>query len=72
MFSKEPIRRRGYYRALKANKSWALSRKAMNDISNQMALEMFKPNPFLEMLKSEGLSKTIPIVYGIKTGDTPE
>lgn len=69
MFTKEPIRKRGYYRALKAGKPWATLKKTMRDLMADYAAEMFKPNPLVEMLKLEGLSASIPIIY---KGSKPE
>lgn len=70
----EPIRKRGYYRALKANKPWATLRKAMNDtmnaINRQMFNEMIAPNPFIKMIGLKDMME--PMNIKIITGSKPK
>ena len=50
----EPKRKRGYHRALKAGKSWALLKQGINRIMTAMASDMFSwKNPFLNMKPDE-------------------
>jgi hypothetical protein len=61
-----PIRKRGYHRALKSNKQWALTKKSWSDLLNNFCADMYAPtmqayilteNPFL---KTQGLSQWLP------------
>lgn len=74
MFTKEPIRKRGYYRALKAGKSWAVVKKGMNDMMNWIGKEMFndmiKPNPFIKMIGLKDMLE--PMEVKIVTGNVPD
>lgn len=62
---KEPIRKRGYHRALKRGEMWALLRKSMLDMMRKMTEDFFKPSPFEKMWEANaqmmGLSETIGI-----------
>ncbi len=50
-FLKEPIRRRGYHRALKRGEAWALMRKGFEDITNKLMKDMiYKESPFTKLL----------------------
>jgi hypothetical protein len=70
------IRKRGYHRALKSGKQWALTRKYFQDISRKLAEDFYDPmiNTYIltgnPLLKLSGLSgwlsdpkKSIPIQY---------
>jgi hypothetical protein len=60
------IRKRGYHRALKSGKQWALYKKSWNDLLNNFCTDFYAPvmqayilteNPFLKM---QGLSQWLP------------
>ncbi len=68
MFTKDPIRKRGYHRALKAGKLWAVLRKGMNDLNMDMVNRMFEPNPFIKMIGLKDMLEPmeVKIVTGLK------
>jgi len=68
VFIKEtkPIRKRGYHRALKSGKQWALIKKSWSDLLNNFCADFYVPtmqayvltkNP---LLKLQGLSQWLP------------
>ncbi len=72
----EPIRKRGYHRALKRKAPWALLKQSINgmlrDMSTQFFKEMLEPNKLLGLsawLSEEDKGKIVPIIY---TGPKPE
>lgn len=75
MFTKEPIRKRGYYRALKAGKQWAVLKKSMIEIMNAMYRDLFNeiitPNPFMKMIGLKDMMEpmNIKIVTGLKPAE---
>jgi hypothetical protein len=68
----EPIRKRGYHRALKQNKKWALYKKSLQDVINNVVADLYCPSHNAYILTGlskwlpvyEGDPKIIPIVYG--------
>lgn len=54
---KRPIRKRGYYRALKRGELWAVVEARMRQLMDQVGKQFFeiydplKPTPFLEYLE---------------------
>lgn len=73
MITKEPIRKRGYYRALKSGKQWALAKKAFNgmleDMANSFYKDIMEPSKLLGLnswLANEALyyGKITSIKYG--------
>lgn len=73
----EPIRKRGYYRALKRGETWAIMRKTTSDMVNNLCREFFTDysDNWMKNYKFMGLKETletryIPITYGnIKKGE---
>lgn len=57
-----PIRKKGYHRALKQGKSWALYKQCMLQVDESMkrvmgamAADLFLESPFLSMLRKESV-----------------
>lgn len=65
---KEPIRKRGYHRALKRGEVWAKIRKSMREmmceINKEAFLEAIEPSPFLKMIGLSEQINPVKIEYG--------